>query len=243
MFDYISIAQSRLTSIFAEKPLVTALTGAMVSQLYDLELVADQLKQYRWIETAEGKQLDGCGEIVGERRIGRDDEAYRDAIYFRIFVNTSNGTPEDLIKALKWLTKADNVQYIEQYPATSIMFTDGPNIHSNIHDAMQDMAPAGVSDIQVLVSYTRKDPFRFGKLSKPSDMMVNDGYLQVNSSYLQVSNTEVTLGSRLSGVAASPIDAGGGYIQLSGGAFLAINDPNLNSTFIDSGYHLTGVYA
>lgn len=243
MFDYISIAQSRLTSIFHEKPLITALTGAMVSQLYDIELVADQLKNERWIDVAIGKQLDGCGEIVGEPRLGRSDDDYRDAIYFRIFVNTSNATPNDLMQGLKFLTKPDNIQYIEQYPATAMLFTDGANIKSNIHLAIQDLAPAAISEVPVMVSFSRKDPFRFAKESALAELFVNGNadYLTANGSDIQISSSTVSGGSTLSGIAPAELFMGTEYLELSDGSYLAIHNSNTN-VIIDSGFHLTGVY-
>lgn len=243
MFDYIGVAQSRLTSIFPEKPLITALTGAMVSQLYDIELVADQLKNERWIDTAIGKQLDGCGEIVGEKRQGRNDDDYRDAINFRIFVNTSNATPDDLMQGLRFLTKPDNIQYIEQYPSTAMLFTDGANINPNIHTAMQDLAPAAISDVPVLVSFSRKDPFRFAKESAPSELFVNGNadYLTANGSDIQISSSTVSGGSTLSGIAPAELFMGAQYLELSDGSYLALHNPNTN-VIIDSGFHLTGLY-
>ena len=243
MLDYVSLAQSRLTSLFPEKPLVTALTGTMVSQLSDLEMVADQLKNERWVDVAVGKQLDGCGEIVGEKRLGRNDDDYRDAINFRIFVNTSNATPNDLMQGLRFLTKPDNIQYIEQYPATAMLFTDGANIKPMIHDAIQDLAPAGICDVPILVSFSRKDPFRFAKESAPSELFVNGeaDYLTANGSDIQISSSTVSNGARLGGVAPSELFMGGQYLELSDGSYLAINNPNTN-VLIGSGYQLTGLY-
>ena len=243
MFDYIGVAQSRLTSIFPKKPLITALTGAMVSQLYDIELVADQLKTERWISTAIGKQLDGCGEIVGEPRLGRNDDDYRDAINFRIFVNTSNATPEDLMQGLRFLTNPDNVQYIEQYPATAMMFTDGANINPLIHVAIQDLAPAAISEVPILVSFSRKDPFRFAKESAPSELFVNGDadYLTANGSDIQISSSTISGESRLSGIAPAELFMGAEYLELSDGSYLAIHNANTN-VIIDSGFHLTGLY-
>ena len=243
MLDYIALAQSRLTSLFPEKPLITALTGAMVSQLSDLESVLDQLKNERWVDVAIGKQLDGCGEIVGEKRLGRNDDDYRDAINFRIFVNTSNATPNDLMQGLRFLTKPDNIQYIEQYPATAMLFTDGENINPNIHNAIQDLAPAGICDIPILVSFSRKDPFRFAKESAPSELFVNGeaDYLTANGSDIQISSSTVSNGARLGGVAPSELFVGSQYLELSDGSYLAINNPNTN-VLIGSGYQLTGLY-
>ena len=112
MLDYVSIALPRLTGQFANSPKLNAIMAAIVAPLTTLENDADSLNTNRWIDTAIGAQLDGCGYIVGEAREGRDDEAYREAIKYRVFVNVSNATPTDLIRGLKFLTKPTDCQYI-----------------------------------------------------------------------------------------------------------------------------------
>ena len=74
MFDYETTAVPRLTGQFEGSPKLRAIVAAIVSQLTTLENVADSLMSDRWIDTAIGAQLDGCGYIVGEQRSGRDDD-------------------------------------------------------------------------------------------------------------------------------------------------------------------------
>jgi hypothetical protein len=240
--DYITIAQGRLTNQFSEKPLIKALAGAMVSPLTDNEAVADQLKNERWIDTAIGKQLDGCGYIVGESRQGRTDDEYRKAILFRIFVNTSNATPEDLMHGLRFITEPDDVQYMEQFPATAILFTDGPKTPSDIQSVMQDLAPAAICDVPVMVSFAHKSPFRMSKEPPLGELFVNSDadYLTANGSDIQVTFAEIGTGSRLGGLAPAELDVGGFGLDIDG-SWLAINSPNFD-TVIESGYHLVGVY-
>jgi len=241
--DYESIAKGRLPNQFIEKPLIRALTGAMVAPLTLVEQLADELRSERWIATAVGVQLDGAGYIVGEPRMGRMDEEYREAILFRIFINTSQATPEDLIKALRFLTHPDDIQYIEQYPATAIMFTDGPDIPSNIQEVIQGLSPAAISDVPVLVTYSHVPPFRFGMSAPPGELFVNSdtAYLQANSSDIQVQGQPSATGADLAGVSPGELTAGGMYIDV-GGAYLAINTQNFN-VIIESGTHLTGIFS
>lgn len=240
--DYVGIAQGRLPNQFTEKPLIRALTGAMVAPLAVVEALADDLKASRWIATAVGVQLDGAGYIVGEPRGGRNDDEYRESILFRIFINTSQATPEDLIKALRFLTHPDDIQYIEQYPATAIMFTDGPDVSPNIHTVIQGLSPAAISDVPVLVTYSHAPPFRFGKSDAPGELFVNSdtAYLEANDSDLQVQGQPSATGSNLSGLSPAELTVGGDYLDV-GGAYLAINTQNFN-VIIESGSHLTGVF-
>lgn len=241
--NYVELAQSRLTSIFAEKPLIKALTGAMVKPLDGIELDAIDLSTKRWIDTAIGKQLDGCGYIVGESRNGRDDVSYRLAIKYRIFVNTSNATPEDLMQGLRFLTAPDNVQYIEQYPATAMLFTDGASISPDIHNAMQDLAPVAISNLPIMVNFSRKDPFRFGNESASSELFINNDvdYLTIEGSDWQVSSSEFVDGARIGGVVPAEVWLNNSLWELSDGSYLVINNPE-SDILLDSGYHLTGVF-
>ena len=242
MIDYITIGQGRLTNQFTEKPLIKALVSAMLSPLTDHEAVADQLKTQRWISTAVGAQLDGCGYIVGEYRRGRDDDEYRKWILFKVFVNTSNATPENLIHGLSFLTSPDDVQYIEQYPATAILFTDGPNVPDNIQATIQDLSPAAISTVPVMVSFSRAKPFRFSK--SPDNRLLNVGHdtrLTANGNRISISpNGSIDNGSRLGGVAPAFMRVNNTKLSCGAGR-LRINSPN-HQTIIESGYHLTGCY-
>ena len=242
-YDYIGIALSRLTSQFDKSPLVRAFVQAMVTPLVDVENTADDLRDKRWIDTAVGKQLDGCGAIVGVLRQGRSDDEYRSAIKFQIFVNTSNATPEEMMVGLRTLTMPDDVQYIEQYPATAMFFTDGPTVPTGIQSVMQSLAPAAISDVQVLVSYAGV-PFRVSLLPPPSEMFVNNDadYLTIDGSDWTLATDGVITGATLGGLAATDFSVEGSFFMgLDDGSELVFNDPNA-SVVIESGYHLTGVY-
>jgi hypothetical protein len=152
-FDYTSLALARLASQFAESPKLRALLAQIVGPLEVIETNADDLKDKRWIDTAVGAQLDGLGTIVGEGREGRNDDDYREALRFRVFINISKGTPPDVIHALAFLTKADDVQYMESWPATVFLYCDGYSANKLLPDVMQDLLPAAVSDVDVAVSY------------------------------------------------------------------------------------------
>lgn len=239
MLDYQTIAVDRLTGQFADSPKLRALVAAIVSSLAELEVVADDVKAKRWIDTAEGRQLDGCGAIVGEARNGRDDETYRTAIKFRVFANTSLATPSDLIQAVKFLTDPTDCQYLEMYPATAILFTNGAFVSPLIHQEIQTFAPAGISDVPVAVSY-QAAPFRMGRASIGGELFVNDEYLTADGSDISLSGAgSVLSGASLGGCVPSELDVGGVYLDL-GGPTLAVYNPNEVTTL--GQYHLTGVY-
>lgn len=241
MLDYAAIAVPRLTGQFENSPKLKALMAAIVGPLTTLETDADALIAERWIDTAIGKQLDGCGHIVGESRQGRDDDAYRVAIKFRVFVNISKGTPTDLIRGLKFLTNPTDGQYLEAYPATALLFTNGFFVDYKIQAAMQGLAPAAIGNVTVAVSFLDK-PFRFAKEPIPGELFVNNAadYLTANGSDIQISQGALLAGAAtLGGVVPAELDVGIGYLDV-GGPTLAVYNPNTLSTLGHS--NLTGVF-
>ncbi len=153
MIDYAEIAKSRLTNVFQNKLAIEAVVCALPKQLTLLEIVADQVRDGRSVDTAIGIQLDKIGVAVGEQRLGRSDDIYRIAIKFRVFVNVSKGRPSDLIYVTRGITEADNVQYMESFPATTIVYTDGYAANKSTQAGVQDVAPAAISNVPVLVSF------------------------------------------------------------------------------------------
>lgn len=241
MLDYAAVAVPRLTGQFENSPKLKALMAEIVGPLTTLESEADALIAERWIDTAIGKQLDGCGHIVGERRQSRDDDTYREAIKFRVFVNISKGTPTDLIRGLKFLTRPTDCQYLEVYPATPLLFTNGLFIDYKIQAAMQDLAPAAVSGVPVAVSF-RDRPFRFSKGPSPGELFVNNAaeYLTANGSDIQVTQGALLTGAAtLGGVVPAELDVGIGYLDV-GGPTLAVYNPNTLTTIGHD--NLTGVF-
>lgn len=241
MQDYAEKFVPKLTGQFTDSPKLKGMVKAIMDALTELETQADELTTERWIDTAIGKQLDGCGYIVGEPRQGRDDDAYREAIKFRVFVNIAKGTPSTLIQGLKFLTKPSDCQYLESYPATAILFTNGYPVPTNIHDQMQGMAPVAISDVPVAVSYGQK-PFRFSKTSTVLDFFkVNTSRLKVNGAFLKVTKSGDTEenGSRFGGIVPARLKVNGSFLSL-GTKTLAVYNPN-QLTLLGSD-NLTGVY-
>lgn len=57
---------------FQDKKVLGAIVESLGEELDELETAFQGLKNDRWLDTAEGKQLDGIGEIVGQSRIIKD---------------------------------------------------------------------------------------------------------------------------------------------------------------------------
>lgn len=125
---------------FQGKEPIKILVRAFASQLDELSKVFDDLTRLRSVDTAQGKQLDGVGDIVVLTRSDAmrlikgaitydiiDDEHYRHYIRYKILKNTSICTYYDIIQAIQMLWDVNNIEYFEdpKEPATmTLTFPD-----------------------------------------------------------------------------------------------------------------------
>lgn len=136
--DYIQKLRDDTIEQFKDKPNIDALNEAIGIQLNEVRQFFEDLRDKRNVQTAEGKQLDGIGDIVVLDRtdagvlacinksvyvLGDDD--YRRYVIFKIWKNTNNCTYYNVIKALRMFWDRP-LYYREdpQYPATMIFETD-----------------------------------------------------------------------------------------------------------------------
>ena len=151
MSDLIERTLDLYTEQFCESENLIAFTRAILRSLEKHEFTVNDLLTKRWLSTSEGVQLDRLGELLGIDREGRDDESYRAALRFQVFLNISKGTPEDLIVATRVTTNASFVRYWENYPAGVQIFTNG--------DRVLDVSGAEPQDFRFV--FENGDPFIF----------------------------------------------------------------------------------
>jgi len=171
--DYYARAYSLLASQFQVTNPDGSLTNfqkmiyaiSTMSQLIQTQL--NLLQTDRFLDFAQGVQLDGIGQILGLARVpGQPDDSgfvdgvyqqgYRQDLQFQIFVNESEGTPEDVITILKYLTNASTVWYDDMFPAAYILTTNGltfPANPSDLNGIMQSVSPAGVQYVGTVATY------------------------------------------------------------------------------------------
>lgn len=138
MPDYTAKLKADLVEQFKEQPVIEALMEAIGEQFTELSQFFEDLKMLRALQTAEGKQLDGIGNMVvlSRKEAGElacisqpvfvlDDEAYRKLLIYKIWKNTNNCTYKDIIKAFRmfWDKPLHYSEDIER-PATMIFETD-----------------------------------------------------------------------------------------------------------------------
>jgi hypothetical protein len=92
---------------------------------------ADDLEANIWelmnecLDNCFGKQLDIAGDVVGRDREGMDDESYRLMIKLQNIINCGSGEPEVLIRAVKEVFGASEVDYTPVYPAKVRIWDNG----------------------------------------------------------------------------------------------------------------------
>ena len=193
---------------------------AILTQAQQLNTQEQLLQTMRSIDTAQGVQLDGLGQILGLPRVpGQSDDSYREALQFQIFVNMANGTPQDVIQVLEFLTKASRVWYYEIYPAAYGLTTNGeifPPNPSDLYTAFQSVSPAAVNLVAIVATYNT-NPFVFSSDPFDEQFYVNPSEIDP----LQRNPFEVNPGAGLvdlyiqRGETSNP-DFGGGFAEALG---------------------------
>ena len=149
--DHNDVALSRYTYQYTEAGTLQALTTLWSERMQALEDAAWSVLTDRWIAPAAGVQLDELGAIVGEPRLGRTDETYRDALEVRISINRSGGEPERIIEFLTRIANADQVIYKEIYPAKVEIFVGG-GLSVSQALRVRDLVPAAVGTVYIAES-------------------------------------------------------------------------------------------
>lgn len=138
---------------------------AISIEFQQLEDVNFELKTLRWLSTSLGAQLDELGIILGlPRNINESDESYRERLQFQIYINTSSGTPEDVIRVLSFFTQSSHIGYFERRTAFFQMETNGlkfPVPANNLNDAIFSVSPAGINYCPVVATYNVPISFQF----------------------------------------------------------------------------------
>lgn len=95
--EHILQARARLIAQYVGKPRIDEILCIYVDQIQLLENALWQLATLRTIDTGEGIQLDGIGDIVGQERQGLSDADYKPLLRARIKANNSEGTGPDIL--------------------------------------------------------------------------------------------------------------------------------------------------
>lgn len=164
--DHDATALALLPSQFDTSTNLRALLSAIVGPstpttwgIQELENVLFQIRDNRWLDIAEGAQLDGLGELVGLPRISSDDEEYRDALRVQIATNVSMGEPWRMLQLLDAIT-AGVVHLTPKQPARMKFAVFGA-VRTY---AVNRVRPAAAGGVAVDVQLTGEaHPFIYGR--------------------------------------------------------------------------------
>jgi hypothetical protein len=123
--NHVEQALGLLVEQFRECDSITGLVRALVNQVQEVEDMFFSLIDGRLLASSTGVQLDKYGAIVGEKRNGRSDAAYRVAIAAQLVQNLAQGEPERVIGLVQTLTGASYVQLTEDNPGVVNISFDG----------------------------------------------------------------------------------------------------------------------
>lgn len=113
--DHVSTGLARLIWQYrGDQPRIQAFLESLLDEVQSIEDAAYQVLTGIWPRTAIGDQLDVLGKIVGQKRYGLVDEAYRVFILGRIYVNVSDGK---LPQYLYLISDILNYQPVQAYEA------------------------------------------------------------------------------------------------------------------------------
>ncbi len=117
---HVADALSNRIQQFKNKEDFADLIRIYVEQVQDLEDALFQVLLDTTLNTSIGEQLDNLGEIVGEDRLSRNDEDYRQALRVRILINKSSGTIEEILEIAKTFTQDSGLIEIKEFSPASL---------------------------------------------------------------------------------------------------------------------------
>lgn len=137
-----------------------SLIGILVAPVQFLEDILDELRTKLGLTHASGSLLELLAKLAGEPLVHEHDNALRAAVEVRIAINSSEGTPEDLLEILASRSGASSLHYIRRPPAAFVIYMHEPVSWYDLA-AIKD-AVIG-SETMVVTGSPSGDPFVFGK--------------------------------------------------------------------------------
>jgi hypothetical protein len=116
--NYVEDGKNLLLEIDKKRPLLEGFLVSYLAEIQEFENAMYEFYLLKMLENAKWYLLDKIGYIVGEPRNNREDDEYKDAIYTKISINNSGGTPEAIMSAIRQLLKTKSIKYTDLYTAS-----------------------------------------------------------------------------------------------------------------------------
>lgn len=159
---HVADAKARLLERHKGKPNINAMVELFSSKIQALETAAFYFFSHRWINEAEGVQLDLIGELVGQNRLGFEDEFYRVLLFVKIAINNSQGDPEAIISIFNLMTGANKTRYLNFGNGNFTIQGNGLNPLSTAAQLVEQMQRVALAGVKVtIMGFTSDTPFTF----------------------------------------------------------------------------------
>jgi hypothetical protein len=164
---YTPEALARLLEQFKGNPQMREMIRTWVEQVQELEAVAFEAIRQKAIDDAEGVQLDGIGQIIGQPRNGADDPTYRLRLKARILLNKSSGTLPQILDMFRLLVpEATGFDLAQLFPKSFRLEVEGAILSdadaAELGRILTSAAPAGTHASLITSSAPKADTFTFG---------------------------------------------------------------------------------
>lgn len=145
--NHVELALDKLISQYRCAENLQAFIIAITEEIQTLEDTFQCFFDRLNISAASGNGLDQIGTIVGQERLGLDDDFYRILLLVKIGENTSFGEPEKVIQIFKLITQAQQVFIQEEFDGEISLYGDGqinPVTVNFLYQTIQRVVGAGV---------------------------------------------------------------------------------------------------
>lgn len=111
--NHLAEARALIIDQFKGRPRIDGVLRSWVGRVQELETAIFDVIDARILDTATNAQLESLGSLVGEKRLGRSDADFRQAIRLRIRVNRSKGRTVDVLDVATLAAAPERVTYEE----------------------------------------------------------------------------------------------------------------------------------
>lgn len=170
--DHTLQAIANLLWQFQDRPRLTELVNIFTAEIQDLEDLYNDLFDKRYLDNAEGAQLDVYGRIIGWPRYDFNDDDYRKLLKVGILANQTDSQIDEITYIISQLTEVP-AWYVQRgqahYSLTSLIPSDlSDEIMTIIISLMDRISPAGVS-WEVILGLSGDQVFRFDTANQGYD--------------------------------------------------------------------------
>lgn len=159
---HIEDAKNRLIERYKNRPKIEGVISLFAGKMQELEDAIDYYQNHRWIDNAEGFQLDLLGELIGQNREGFDDATYRIFLYIKIQINSSHGNGDSIMKIFRAITGATNTFYNNLGGGHVEIQGNGSNPFSSTQKLIDQISRILIAGVELSsIGITTDTPFEF----------------------------------------------------------------------------------